>query len=60
MKVWAWSEGVRNFGDELGPAILERLGRDFERVLTIEEADLLACGSLLENAAVNAKPGAVV
>lgn len=60
MKVWAWSEGVHNFGDELGPAILERLGRDFERVLTIEEADLLACGSLLENAAVNAKPGAVV
>lgn len=60
MKVWAWSEGVHNFGDELGPAILERLGRDFERVLTIEEADLLACGSLLENAATNAKPGAVV
>lgn len=60
MKVWAWSGGVRNFGDELGPAILQRLGRDFERVLTIGEADLLTCGSLLEDAAVNAKPGAVV
>ena len=60
MKVWAWSGGVSNFGDELGPAILERLGRDFERVLTIQEADLLACGSLLEDAAVNAKPGAAV
>lgn len=60
MKVWAWSGGVSNFGDELGPAILERLGRDFERVLTIQEADLLACGSLLEDAAVNAKPGTVV
>lgn len=60
MKVWAWSGGVRNFGDELGPAVLQRLGRDFERVLTIEEADLIACGSLLENAAVNAKPGTVV
>lgn len=60
MKVWAWAGGVSNFGDELGPTILERLGRDVERVLTIEEADLLACGSLLEDAAANAKPGAVV
>jgi pyruvyltransferase len=60
VKVWAWSEGVRNFGDELGPAVLQRLGRDVERVLTIEEADLLTCGSLLENAAVSAKPGTVV
>lgn len=60
MKVWAWSEGVSNFGDELGPVILERLGHGFERVAAIEEADLLACGSLLENAAVNAKPGAIV
>jgi hypothetical protein len=60
VKVWAWSGGVRNFGDELGPAILERLGRDVERVLTIEEADLLACGSVLENAVTDAKPGAVV
>lgn len=60
MKVWAWSEGVSNFGDELGPVILEQLGHGFERVATIEEADLLACGSLLESAAVNAKPGAIV
>lgn len=60
MKVWAWSGGVRNFGDELGPAILERLGHGFQRVQEIEEADLLACGSLLENAATEAKPGAIV
>lgn len=60
MKVWAWSGGVRNFGDELGPAVLERMGRDFERVATIEEADLVTCGSLLEHAAENAKPGTVV
>ena len=60
MKVWAWSGGVSNFGDELGPAILERLGHGFERVEAIEEADLLACGSLLENAAGDAKPGAIV
>jgi pyruvyltransferase len=60
VKVWAWSEGVRNFGDELGPVILSRLGYDVERVETIGEADVLACGSLLESAATDAKPGAVV
>lgn len=60
MKVWAWSEGVRNFGDELGPVILSKLGYDVERVASISEADLLASGSLLENAATDAKPGAVV
>jgi pyruvyltransferase len=60
VKVWAWSEGVRNFGDELGPVILGKLGYDVERVGTIGEADVLTSGSLLEHAAVDAKPGAVV
>lgn len=60
MKVWAWSEGVRNFGDELGPVILARLGYEVERVEAIGEADLLSSGSLLERAATEAKPGAVV
>lgn len=60
MKVWAWSEGVRNFGDELGPAILSRLGYDVERVDTINQAELLSCGSLLEHAAADAKPGTIV
>jgi pyruvyltransferase len=61
LKVWAWSDGVSNFGDELGPAILAKLGYyDIERVPTIEEADVLACGSLLEDAAANARPGAIV
>jgi pyruvyltransferase len=60
VKVWAWSEGVRNFGDELGPVILTKLGYDVERVDTIGEADVLTSGSLLEHAAVDAKPGAVV
>lgn len=60
IKVWAWSEGVSNFGDELGPAILARLGYDVERVADIGEADVLACGSLLENAATHASPGAIV
>ena len=60
MKVWAWSEGVRNFGDELGPVILFKLGYEVERVESIGEADLLTSGSLLEHAATEAKPGAVV
>lgn len=60
MKVWAWSGGVRNFGDELGPVILARLGYDVERVEAIGEADVLSSGSLLEHAATEAKPGAVV
>lgn len=60
IRVWAWSEGISNFGDELGPAILERLGYDIERVSDIGQADVLACGSLLEYAAANARPGAVV
>lgn len=60
IKVWAWSEGVSNFGDELGPVILAKLGYDVERVPDIADADVLACGSLLENAAQNAKPGAIV
>lgn len=60
MKVWAWSEGVRNFGDELGPVILSKLGYEVERVEAIGEADMLSCGSLLERAAAEAKPGAVV
>jgi pyruvyltransferase len=58
--VWAWSEGVQNFGDELGPEILKRAGLDIERVDSIQEADLVSCGSLLEYAAVEAKPGCAV
>lgn len=60
IKVWAWSEGVNNFGDELGPVILAKLGYDVERVPDIEDAEVLACGSLLENAATHAQPGAIV
>lgn len=57
LKTWAWSEGVRNFGDELGPAILERLGYRVTRVENIRDADLLTIGSLLEGAAKAAAPG---
>lgn len=60
IRVWAWSGGVRNFGDELGPAVLGRLGYQVARVDRIQDAELLSAGSLLENAADNARPGTVV
>jgi pyruvyltransferase len=60
LKVWAWSDGVANFGDELGPRLLSLLGYDVVRVDEIPEADLLAAGSLLEAAANLARPGTIV
>lgn len=60
LAVWAWSEGVANFGDELGPHILGLLGYEVVRVESMADADLLACGSLLEAAAEHARPGAIV
>src|SRR5690606_35735631 len=60
LRVYAWRGGVENFGDELGPVVLRRLGHDVERVEHIHEADLLAAGSLLESAAENAKDGTVL
>ena len=60
LAVWAWTGGVANFGDELGPHLLTRLGYRVTRVESIGDADLLACGSLLETAAGQARPGAIV
>lgn len=60
LAVWAWSGGVANFGDELGPHILARLGYRVTRVESMADADLLASGSLLEAAAEQARPGAIV
>lgn len=60
LAVWAWSGGVANFGDELGPHLLARLGYQVERVEHIADADLLASGSLLETAAAQARPGTIV
>lgn len=60
LRVWAWSAGVKNFGDELGPEVLWRLGYDVARVEEIEDAEFVTCGSLLEHAAANAKPGTKV
>lgn len=61
MKVWAWrTSNTANFGDELGPAILQRLGYEVERVENIEEASIVACGSILEYVALRARVGTVV
>jgi pyruvyltransferase len=60
LAVWAWSDGVANFGDELGPYVLELLGYRVVRVTSMMDADLLACGSLLEAAVTQARPGAIV
>lgn len=60
LRVWAWSEGVANFGDEIGPHLLRRLGYEVVRVESMSDADLLACGSLLEAAAQHALPGTIV
>lgn len=60
LAVWAWSDSVANFGDELGPHLLALLGFEVVRVESMREADLLACGSILEAAAVEARAGAIV
>jgi pyruvyltransferase len=45
--MWWWRpKGFTNFGDELGPAILARLGRRVRRV-PVGDAELVACGSIL-------------
>lgn len=58
--MWAWSEGVANFGDELGAHLLARLGYRVNRVAQIADADLIASGSILEAAAVQARPETIV
>jgi pyruvyltransferase len=60
LAVWAWSEGVANFGDELGPHLLSRLGYRVSRVESMADAGLLASGSLLEAAATQAELGTIV
>ena len=60
LAVWAWSEGVANFGDELGPHLLARLGYDVVRVEEMADAELLACGSLMEAAVLEARTGTIV
>lgn len=48
LNVYAWTKpGVLNFGDELGPAILEGLGVPVQTVRSPSDADIVACGSVL-------------
>lgn len=58
LAVYAWSKpGQTNFGDELGPAILSRLGHRVRRV-SLPEAEVVACGSILDQ--IGHRPGLVV
>lgn len=50
--------GRENFGDALGPAIIERLGHTVRRV-PLHDADLIASGSVLELAYARAEHAAV-
>lgn len=48
LAVYAWDKpGVANFGDELGPDILRRLGHKVVRA-TPQSAEVAVCGSILE------------
>lgn len=59
LNVYAWSKpGVSNFGDELGPDILHRIGHTITRV-PAEKAEVTVCGSVLEKL-VTAPRGCVV
>jgi pyruvyltransferase len=60
LAVWAWTRPkAGNFGDELGPEILARLGYRVRRV-ALRDAELISCGSVLEVAAASARPGTSV
>lgn len=60
LAAWAWRRPTSgNFGDELGPEVLARLGYRVRRV-RVRDADLISCGSVLEVAAAAARTGCVV
>lgn len=49
LKVYAWSKpGVHNFGDEMGPDILRRLGHKVERV-PVRQAEVVTIGSVFHH-----------
>ena len=52
---WYRPKGFTNFGDELGPEILKRLGHKPVRVIE-EEAELITCGSVIEQV-THIRPG---
>lgn len=45
---WRMQNGRENFGDALGPCILNRLGYKVRRV-AVDDAELVTCGSILEH-----------
>lgn len=59
LAVWAWSGRANNFGDQLGPEILSKLGYRVRRV-PLRDADLIACGSVVEVIASEARDGATI
>lgn len=61
LAVWCFRRprGTTNFGDELGPAILTRLGYRVRRA-PIGQADLIPGGSVVEHAAKAATPGTAI
>ena len=61
LAVWNWRRpnGLTNFGDELGPEILSRLGYKVRRV-SLPDADIVTAGSVLETVANAGKEGTMV
>lgn len=55
LKVYAWSKpGVHNFGDEMGPDLLRKMGHTVERV-PVHQADVVTIGSVMHHMAAAPK-----
>lgn len=62
LAVWSWrsaKSGKTNFGDELGPVVLERLGYSTRRV-ALADAEILTAGSVLQTALRDGRDGLIV
>lgn len=62
LAVWSWrseKNDKTNFGDELGPVVLDALGYRTRRV-PLADADIVTAGSVLQTALRKAKDGLVV
>ncbi|WP_165986805.1 hypothetical protein [Streptomyces sp. YIM 98790] len=62
LATWNWrseTSGKTNFGDELGPLILERLGHRV-RLVALEDAEIVTIGSVLRAVCERAKDGLIV
>jgi len=62
LKEWHWrpEDGSRNFGDEIGLQILEKLGYDVEYTDDPKEADIFTTGSIISYINEHGKEGAIV